>query len=205
MPDLHERFTSTDQIPAPDLWEEVRWRAIAAPVLQLERPSTGRRIVTILVAFAIFVPAVLLFGQGFRSSVDAPASPVPSPHRPAPPPLLVSSRLPAVFPRSIGLPPGAHPVASRSCCGYVQVWFRSDRPVGDLATFFGRVLGRDGWSTSGHGTEVGGVWRYFASSKGRAGSARTAIVLGRSPDASRLQYGSDALDGPWDLYIIVYG
>lgn len=205
MPDLHERFASAEQIPGPDLWDDVQWRAISAPVLQLQRPSTGRRAVTILVAFAIFAAAVLGFGQAFRSSVDAPASPAPSPHRPAPPQLLVGSALPVEFTDTIELPAGVHPVASRSCCGYVQVWFQSDRPIRDLEPFFDHALRRHGWSTSRQGSELGGAWRYFASSKARAGVERTAVVIGRSAGTSKLMYGSDAFDEAWDLYIIVYG
>jgi hypothetical protein len=207
MPELRDRFAAAEHIPAPDLWDDIRWREISGPALRPERPSAGRRAVTILVAFAVFAAVVLAFGDAFRADVDRPTAPTPtaSPHAPAPPPLQVSGELPATFPATLALPDGVRPVASRACCGYVQVWFTSELGSRDLEAFYRDALRRDGWSTSGQAASTGNDWLFYAAWDGSSASQQTAIVLGRPADASQLTYGSDAFDGTWDLYIIVYG
>jgi hypothetical protein len=201
MTDLRERFTDAEHVPAPDLWEDIRWRAISGPQVRVERPSTAKRAVTVLVAFAIFAAVVLVFGKAFDGSTHSPAAPTPSlpSHQPAPAPLRVGDELPAEFPASLALPDGVSPVAARVCCGYVQVWFRSSLPNGDLESFYRDAL--DGWNISAHETPESGGWRFYAT---HAASPQTAIVVGRGRDASSGD-GSDAFDGSWDLYIIVYG
>jgi hypothetical protein len=203
MTDLCERFAAAERIPAPDLWDEVQWRTISGPAVRAERPTTAKRAVTILVAFAIFAAVVLVFGKTFDRSVEVPIAPTPSTASiaPAPAPLRVSGELPTAFPATLALPDGVRPVASRVCCGYVQVWFRSAAPGGNVESFYRDALRRDGWTISGHETPEGGGWRFYAT---QAANLKTAIVTGRSPDASSAD-GSDTFDGSWDLYIIVYG
>jgi hypothetical protein len=203
MTDLRERFEAVEHIPAPDLWDEIRWRTISGPQVRAERPSTPHRVVTIVVAFAIFGAVVLVFGKAFDAPGESPVAPMPSPpsHQPAPAPLRVSDELPSAFPSTLALPDGVRPVASRVCCGYVQVWFRSALQGGDLQSFYRGALRRDGWAISGRGSPDDGGWRFYAT---HGSTLRTAIVAGSSPDASSGD-GSDTFDGNWDLYLIVYG
>ena len=202
MTDLREPFAVAEQIPAPDLWEEIQWRTISGPAVRVERPSTAKRTATILVAFAIFAAVVLVFGRAFDASVEVPvATPSTPSHQPAPAPLRVGSELPAEFPATLALPDGIRPVASRVCCGYVQVWFRSALPSGEMESFYRDALRREGWTISGRESPEGGGWRFYAT---QAANLQTAIVVGRLPDASSGD-GSDTYDGNWSLYIIVYG
>ena len=78
MTDLRERFTDTERIPAPDLWEDIRWRTISGPQVRVERPTTAKRVVTVVVAFAIFAAVVLVFGRAFDGPTHSPAAPTPS-------------------------------------------------------------------------------------------------------------------------------
>jgi hypothetical protein len=203
MTDLRERFEVAEHIPAPDLWDEIRWRTISAPQAPAERPSTARRVVTIVVAFAIFGAVVLVFGKAFDAPGESPVAPMPAPpsHQPPPAPVRLGAELPAEFPPTLALPEGVRPVASRVCCGYVQVWFRSSLQGGDLQSFYRGALRSDGWAISGRDSPDDGGWRLYAT---RAASVQTAIVAGSSADASSSD-GSDAFNGAWDLYLIVYG
>ncbi len=203
MTDLRERFAAADHIPAPDLWDDIRWRTISGPQVRVERPSSAKRAFTIVVAFAIFAAVVLIFGRAFDAPVEIPVAPQPSlpSHQPAPAPLLVGDELPAEFPATLALPDGVRPVAARVCCGYVQVWFHAALPSGDLESFYRDELRRNGWTTSGRESPEDGGWRFYAD---QAANLRTAIVVGRGPVGSSGD-GSDTYDGSWDLYIIVYG
>jgi hypothetical protein len=205
MPDLRDRFRAADRMPSPDLWDEIRWRSITGPSVVTGPPRTPARVATIVVAFAIFIAVALVFGGAFRGSVHAPAaptpaSPPPTPVPPPPPPVREGSELPPGFPATLALPDGLEPVASRTCCGYMQVWFRDAAQAGDLESWFRLALRRRGWTISGRETPLVG-WRLFAV---RAAADQTATVVGGGPGASPRD-GSDAFDGGWDLYIIVYG
>jgi hypothetical protein len=202
MTDLHERFAVAEHIRAPDLWEEIQWRTISGPPVRVEQPRPARRVVTILVAFVIFAPVVFFLGKAFHASVEEPLAPTPtsSPNAPAPAPLHVGGELPAMFPATLAIPGGARRVASRACCGYVQVWFRTTLASRDVESFYRDALRQDGWTISGHETTKRGGWRYYANQA----AGRTAIVVGRSPGTSP-GAGSDAFHGTWNLYIIVYG
>lgn len=62
MPDLRDRFALADEIEPRDLWSEARRRVAAGevPPRALEwPPGTGRRLVAVAVAFAVFATAAL--------------------------------------------------------------------------------------------------------------------------------------------------
>ncbi len=82
MPDLRERFESTDLIPVDDVWTDVTARledADDARPLRFGGPSSERigwkKVVTIAAAFAIAVASIAIAIRAFRSAEEKlPAS-----------------------------------------------------------------------------------------------------------------------------------
>jgi hypothetical protein len=78
MADLRDRFTRTDDLPAPDLWLDIE-RKVSAPSRRAPN-DTLRRLVTIAAAFAIAIMAGALLLRAFDRGQEVPIGPAPSSH-----------------------------------------------------------------------------------------------------------------------------
>jgi hypothetical protein len=85
--DLKERFAEADRIDAPDLWAEVRRRAVESPAWPQPAELPWTRIGTVAVAFTVFAAAAL-----FAWDLSHP-EPVPGPPRPALEPVDLAAEL----------------------------------------------------------------------------------------------------------------
>ena len=75
MTDLRERFEAAEHMPAPRSVGRDPVADDLGPQAQAERPSTARRVATIVVAFAIFGAVALVFGKAFDTPGGGPGRP----------------------------------------------------------------------------------------------------------------------------------